>query len=556
MLKRTKTKDDFFIYCRSILGMSYAGTCGFMANIQAESHFKFDLVEYLLIVRYDEDGKQIYKRPASDSANESYNNALYTRLVDSGEISKAEFESPRNGHQYGYGVVQWTTPARKRRLWQNTIAVGKSIADVDGQLKTLNEELTSTYQSTLDICRTETDAEAAAEYVLRHFESPKITPEILNTRRKYAAEFAELYKDYNYNRKGETDMANYDEATIKALEQEAIEHLVATAHKEDGYLEKASAHNLDSKTANAGYANFTKYWKDVAPQYQGQYWCAAHITAVFTYAFDRELAKKMLLHYPYIACQTGYDLFAKAGRVHSKPKVGDIVVFYSTSKRRYSHTGLVVEVREGGNVFVSHEGNTNAGSAVVANGGGVYDKTYRVSNLNRVAFLRPNYRLAAEWLFSKRGSTEEPIDWTPLTTATVAAATAYIRSTPEITSTNHLVELHNGNRFEVNGEKQGQWVRVKSLDTIGWMHSSLIKYDNQPDVTADNDIKRVTTAAYVRRTAGVRDDNLVKTFGPAVEKGTEVKVEKIVKAPDGTDWAFCHILSLDKRGYIASWLLQ
>ena len=39
--------------------------------------------------------------------------------------------------------------------------------------------------------------------------------------------------------------------------------IIALAQNEIGYLEKASNSQLDSKTANAGYNNFTKYARDL-----------------------------------------------------------------------------------------------------------------------------------------------------------------------------------------------------------------------------------------------------------------------------------------------------
>ena len=39
--------------------------------------------------------------------------------------------------------------------------------------------------------------------------------------------------------------------------------LIAIAEAEVGYLEKASNSDLDSKTANAGYNNWTKYARDL-----------------------------------------------------------------------------------------------------------------------------------------------------------------------------------------------------------------------------------------------------------------------------------------------------
>lgn len=49
--------------------------------------------------------------------------------------------------------------------------------------------------------------------------------------------------------------------------------LIAVAKNEVGYLEKASNSQLDSKTANAGKNNFTKYARDIWPTLQAQPWC-------------------------------------------------------------------------------------------------------------------------------------------------------------------------------------------------------------------------------------------------------------------------------------------
>ena len=43
-----------------------------------------------------------------------------------------------------------------------------------------------------------------------------------------------------------------------------INNIVAIAQNEVGYLEKASNSSLDSKTANPGKGNFTKYSRDLS----------------------------------------------------------------------------------------------------------------------------------------------------------------------------------------------------------------------------------------------------------------------------------------------------
>ena len=146
-------------------------------------------------------------------------------------------------------------------------------------------------------------------------------------------------------------------------EQQAIQAAINIAKGEIGYLEKASNSQLDSKTANAGYNNYTKYWRDVYPSYQAQAWCAAFISWVFMKAFGLDTAKKLLKHWPYVYCPTLGSLFTK----YANPQVGDIVIFYRGGT--FAHTGIVTKVS--GDKFWTIEGNTSGASGIVANGGGV-----------------------------------------------------------------------------------------------------------------------------------------------------------------------------------------
>ena len=56
--------------------------------------------------------------------------------------------------------------------------------------------------------------------------------------------------------------------------------LIQRAYAEEGYVEKASAIALDSKLANKGSANYTKYARDIdnlgLMGCQGQAWCCTH----------------------------------------------------------------------------------------------------------------------------------------------------------------------------------------------------------------------------------------------------------------------------------------
>nr|DAH51934.1 MAG TPA: PlyB like endolysin [Bacteriophage sp.] len=165
----------------------------------------------------------------------------------------------------------------------------------------------------------------------------------------------------------------------------AIDKLIQIAKNEIGYLEKASNSQLDSKTANAGENNYTKYWRDIKPDYQGQPWCAAFISWCVIKAFGLDTAKKLLKHWPYVYCPTMADLFT----LNSNPKVGDIVIFYRNGV--FAHTGIVIKVS--GDQFWTVEGNTSGGSTIIANGGGVCQKSYYNSNLPGTKFCTPNYSL-------------------------------------------------------------------------------------------------------------------------------------------------------------------
>lgn len=168
----------------------------------------------------------------------------------------------------------------------------------------------------------------------------------------------------------------------------AIDKLIQIAKNEVGYLEKASNSQLDSKTANAGENNYTKYWRDIKPDYQGQPWCAAFVSWCMMKAFGLDTAKKLLKHWPYVYCPTMADLFT----LNANPKIGDIVIFKRNGE--FAHTGIVIKVS--GDRFWTVEGNTSGGSTIIANGGGVCQKSYYNSNLPGTKFCTPNYSLVKD----------------------------------------------------------------------------------------------------------------------------------------------------------------
>lgn len=164
-----------------------------------------------------------------------------------------------------------------------------------------------------------------------------------------------------------------------------VEELIEVAGNEIGYLEKATNNLLEEKTANAGNRNFTKY--GLARGCNGQPWCDAFVDWCFIKAYGREAAHSLLHGFSnYTPTSAGF--FKSDGLWTSlKPKKGDVIFFKNS--QRICHTGIVYMVKDG-RVYTI-EGNTSAGTQVVANGGAVCSKSYPVT-LNRIAgYGRPNY---------------------------------------------------------------------------------------------------------------------------------------------------------------------
>lgn len=141
--------------------------------------------------------------------------------------------------------------------------------------------------------------------------------------------------------------------------------VIAVAEAEIGYKEKKSNSSLDSKTANAGSANYTKYARDLfaAGYYNGNKngyeWCDVFVDWCFYKAFGAAEGQR-------IQCQTGplgagtlysMNYYKAKNRFDGTPKVGDQVFFRYSGNSGADHTGIVTEVSGSGIVTV--EGNSD-----------------------------------------------------------------------------------------------------------------------------------------------------------------------------------------------------
>lgn len=363
-------------------GMTEAGAAGMMGNMYAESGIIPNRVEILCLKRIKE------------YFGTTYTDATYTAAVDSGKITRARFLNPLPGKVYGYGYCQWTSTGRKAGLYDLCKSKGVSIGDSDTQLEWLMKELKESFSGAYKTLTQTKDILTASNAVLQKFEMPADTSTaIRQTRYNYAKEIYTKYASTNKSTTTATASAGSAAASTaaatsrKLTESEAIAKVLEIAQAEVGYLEKANGNSLDDKTANAGSANFTKYWRDIYPAYQAQAWCACFVSWCFMKAFGLDAAKAMLKHWPFVYCPT-----LAAYTDNKTPKVGSIVLFFRSGT--YAHTGIVTEVTA--TTISTIEGNTSGASGIVPNGGGVCAKKYTRSTLsNHTKYFMPDYALAA-----------------------------------------------------------------------------------------------------------------------------------------------------------------
>lgn len=173
--------------------------------------------------------------------------------------------------------------------------------------------------------------------------------------------------------------------------------LIAIAEAEIGYLEKRSNQQLDSKTDNAGYKNWTKYARDLAKagyyngNKNGYEWCDVFVDWCFWKLCGESKSEAEAME-----CQTGLygagcvwsaKYYNDKGRLYkSNPKVGD-QIFFKDSSGDACHTGIVYKVDS--SYVYTIEGNTSGASGVIANGGGVCEKKYKLNYSRIYGYGRP-----------------------------------------------------------------------------------------------------------------------------------------------------------------------
>ena len=350
----TDAEKTIWDFLHGKIGNAY-GAAGMMGNLYAESALR----PYNLQNTYEK------KFGMTD--------AEYTAAVDDGSYTNFVKDSA------GYGLAQWTYWSRKQALLEFAQAAGKSIGDLQTQLDFLWKELQG-YTSVLNTLKSATTVKTASDAVLTGYERPSDQGDAVKEKR---AGYGQTYFDKYAGTKTEKPAGTCTAAKV-----------IAVAVDQIGYKEKASNTSLDSKTANAGSANYTKYARDFDQKYPKWYngkkngfaWCDMFVDWCFLTAFGYEKALALLCQPERSAgagCTYSLRYFKNKGQFHtSDPKLGD-QIFFGTSLDNSTHTGIVESVDK--KQVHTIEGNTS---------NQVARRNYSLTNSRILGYGRPAYDAA------------------------------------------------------------------------------------------------------------------------------------------------------------------
>lgn len=249
-----------------------------------------------------------------------------------------------------------------------------------------------------------------------------------------------------------------------------VQKLLNIALNEVGYLEKETYDQLDAKTANAGDQNYTKYQRDLAKlnyfngSKKGIAWCAVFVCWCFVQAFGKAAALTLLCQPSSgncgAGCQSAMNYFKKKGQFYkNNPRPGDQIIFWSKDKTEASHTGLVYKVDS--TYVYTVEGNTSSASGVIANGGAVATKKYKLTYDRIAGYGRPNYEsvetndteTTENNVPEQKNDTSVTIAWVSVT----KGSTVNYRQRPSRSASKVI---------GMNRIKHGEQVKIKSKDDI------------------------------------------------------------------------------------------
>ena len=141
-------------------GLSKAGALGMLGNWECES------------------GCEPYRVQGDYQASRAISKA-YSDAVMTGQMTKSQFAND----QKGYGLAQWTYPARKRNLWEFSTSAFQRIDSCELQVEFAIWELQGEYAGLLSFLKTTDSISEATDRICREYERPAVN----NVQARYEA---------------------------------------------------------------------------------------------------------------------------------------------------------------------------------------------------------------------------------------------------------------------------------------------------------------------------------------------------------------------------------
>lgn len=121
--------------------------------------------------------------------------------------------------------------------------------------------------------------------------------------------------------------------------------------------------------------------------------------------------------------------------------------------------------------------------------------------------------------------------WKATGTATCTDSGVRVRSTPSDANLDNVIgKLGVGNRFEVDGKVDGDWIHVKVAGIgIGWAHKDYVKYDSAPS----QNVKVDSARSFAESKAGTYQVVNTGGEGLSLRSGAGTNKAQIDMIPDG-----------------------
>lgn len=408
-------------------GLSPCGIYGLMGNLRDESGFN------------PRNLQNSYEKRLG------YTDDSYTEAVDVGTYTNFVYDAA------GYGLAQWTYPARKENLLKFARNQGESIGDIDMQLAFMYLELQG-YKNLYAILKTTDSIREASDAFMTQYEKPADQSEDAKRRRaSYGEEICAML----------TGIGN--DSIVSITEADARQKVISAAVTWYGRNEADGSHQVIIDTYNSHYP--------LARGYKAKYtdsWCAIFASASAIAAGYTDIIPTEC------SCGKLIELFKQLGRWVEDdayvPASGDYI-FYDWDDTGAGdctgwpeHVGIVISVFE--NVIKVIEGNKDDA---------VGYREVRVDGRYIRGYGIPDYASKSVTLLEEIGSNDDQSESKPAETGAICKEVQWIG---EVTTSSLNVRRWAGKEYEnikscphlEKGNFVGVCDTIKATDSEDWYY--------------------------------------------------------------------------------------